>query len=272
MSRNFAAQKVNGLNIFGAFTFGSLIKTFLPGVVWLLALGILEADIARLRGVDPLISTFVQAKEQAALVLAFPAAILLGLISNIVVFMGINDWLVRNPVKKANPTLFALYDQLVGRIRSQCSETLALDQQQARYDFDTHTDVELIMLAELGTTTLAYVREQYWYHLEFQMNLLLSLVGLFVGAALNAGLGPSTGMSLLLNLFLYFLLFLAMGALLLTAARKNYARHISKMLSLMVGVLCQKEEKASASWSDTRAQTETERASLLFMKFLKRVH
>jgi hypothetical protein len=272
MPRNSAVQKVNGLNIFGAFTFGSLIKTFLPGIVWLLALGLLEADIARLRGVAPLISTFVQAKEQAALVLAFPAAILLGLISNIVVFMGINDWLVRNPVKRANPTLFALYEQLVGRIRSQCSETLALDQQQARHDFDTHTDVELIMLAELGTTTLAYVREQYWYHLEFQMNLLLSLVGLFLGVALNTWLGQGAGISLFLNIFLYFLLFFAVGVLLLEAARKNYARHISKMLSLMVGVLCQKEKKASASWSDTRAQTEAEKASLLFMKFLKRVH
>ena len=160
----------------------------------------------------------------------------------------------------------------MGRIRSQCRETLALDQQEARHDFDTHTDVELIMLAELGTTTLAYVREQYWYHLEFQMNLLLSFVGLFVGAALNTGLGPCTGISLLLNLFLYFLVFPVMGALLLTAARKNYARHISKMLSLMVGVLCQREKKASASWSDTSAQTEAEKASLLFMKFPKRVH
>ena len=160
----------------------------------------------------------------------------------------------------------------MGRIRSQCRETLALDQQEARHDFDTHTDVELIMLAGLGTTTLAYVREQYWYHLEFQVNFLLSFVGLFVGAALNAGLGPCTGMSLLLNLFLYFLVFPVMGALLLTAARKNYARHISKMLSLMVGVLCQREKKASASWSDTSAQTEAEKASLLFMKFLKRIH
>ena len=59
--------------------------------------------------------------------------------------------------------------------------------------------------------------------------------------------------------------------LLLTGARKNYARHISKMLNPMVVVLCQREKKASASWSDTRAQTEAEKASLLFMKFLKRV-
>ena len=160
----------------------------------------------------------------------------------------------------------------MGRIRSQCSEALALDQHGARNDFNVHTDVELVMLAELGPTTLAYVREQYWYHLEFQMNLLLSLVGLFVDTALNAGLGPCTGMTLFFHLFLYLLLFLAIGALLLTAARKNYARHISKMLSLMVGVLCQKDKKVSASWSETRAKMEMEKASLLFMKFLKRVH
>jgi hypothetical protein len=32
------------MNVFSAFTFGSLIKTFLPGLVWLIAIGILEAD------------------------------------------------------------------------------------------------------------------------------------------------------------------------------------------------------------------------------------
>jgi hypothetical protein len=37
------------MNIFGAFTFGSLIKTFLPGFVWLIALGIVAVDIAQWR-------------------------------------------------------------------------------------------------------------------------------------------------------------------------------------------------------------------------------
>ena len=40
------------MNIFGAVTFGNLIKTFLPGLVWLIAFAILEADFAQLRGYE----------------------------------------------------------------------------------------------------------------------------------------------------------------------------------------------------------------------------
>jgi hypothetical protein len=235
------------MNIFGSFTFGSLIKTFLPGMVWLLAIGILETDIARIRNAEPFILSFVQSKEQASLVLAFPVAILLGLMSNIMVFMGINDWLVRNPVKKANPSLFSLCDHLAARIRSECCQLLALHNQETRKDFDNHTDVEIIMLAELEPTTLAYVREQYWYHVEFQMNLLLSLAPLFVGIAMNAWITAYSSRTLLVQLLFYLLVFAAVWTLLLKAARKNYARHISKMLSLMAGLLCQKREKPTAS-------------------------
>ena len=104
------------MNIFGAFTFGSLIKTFLPGLVWLLAILMLEIDIAQMLQVEPMLWTFVRTKDQAALVLAIPASILIGLVSNIVVFMGINDWLVRTPVRHSHRDLCALYDALAQRI------------------------------------------------------------------------------------------------------------------------------------------------------------
>ena len=235
------------MNVFGAFTFGSLIKTFLPGLVWLLAIGILEADIAQALHAEPFISSFVQSNEQASLVLAFPAAILLGLMSNIVVFMGVNDWLVRNPVRNANAALFSLYDLIATRIRDRCWQTLALGDQKTRQDFDAYTDVEIIMLPALGPGNLAYVREQYWYHLEFQMNLLLSLVALFVGAAINAWASASSFGSFVVPFLIYLILFAPVWRWLLKAARKNYCRHISKMLSLMTGVLCPQPEGSKAA-------------------------
>jgi hypothetical protein len=234
------------MNIFGAFTFGSLIKTFLPGVVWLLALGLLEADIAQARNAEPFIWSFVKDHEQASLVLAFPAAILLGLMSNIVVFMGVNDRLVRNPVRKKNAELFLLYDLLATRIRDHCWTTLALGDTKTRQDFDAFTDVEIIMLPTLGLPNLAYVREQYWYHLEFQMNLLLSLVALFMGVAISAWTSASSFPAFVPQLLIYLILFVPMWAWLLRAARKNYCRHTSKMLSLLAGVLCPQQQKPEA--------------------------
>jgi hypothetical protein len=230
---------IDHMNIFGSFTFGSLIKTFLPGMVWLLALGVLETDISRLLQAEPFLLTLVRDSAQVSLVLAigFPAAILLGLMSNIVVFMGVNDWLVRTPVKQANADLFSLYDRLAARIRDRCWPSAGSAVPGARRVFDEHTDVEIIMLASVDQDKVTHVREQYWYHLEFQLNLLLSLVALFVGATVNACLKAGSACYGLLQLLAYLAVFVPIWIGLLKAARKNYSRHVSKMLSLMAGIL-----------------------------------
>lgn len=227
------------MNIFGSFTFGSLIKTFLPGMVWLFAIGLLEADLSRLCGTEPLLLAAVLDSAQTSLVLAigFPAAILLGLMSNIVIFFGVNDFLVRRPVKKANPELFLLYDRLVARMRDRCWTSVGVPDATARKIFDIHTDVEIMMLTAIDQNKLAYVREQYWYHLEFQMNLLLSLIALFVGAVANALINAKVAGASHVPLLIYLIVFPLIWIFLLMAARKNYGRHVSKMLSLMAGVL-----------------------------------
>lgn len=229
------------MNIFGSFTFGSLIKTFLPGVVWLIAICILEADWALLNQTKPALLSYAQAKDQSAMLLAFPAAIFLGLMSNVLVFMGINDCLVRNPVRRLNPKLFALYDDLEQRVRERYRQLLLIDNQQ-RESFGAYTDVEIVMLTELELPKLAYVREQYWYHLEFQMNLVVSLVPLMAGIAWHAYLTAATTAAWLWPAVMDVGIFVLACALLIKAARKNYTRHISKMLSLMVGFLSRKIE------------------------------
>lgn len=234
------------MNIFGAFTFGSLIKTFLPGTIWLIAICLLEADVARLFGTEPVLIAGFRTKDASWLAVGFTAAVLLGLMSNILVFMGINDALVRNPVKRSHASLFAIYENVAKRIQERYRELLII-QNDHRQAFTDHTDVELVMLTELDLPKLAYVREQYWYHLEFQMNLLLSLAPLTVGLAARAWLkaGPQDPWEL--HVLLYALLFALAAVLLIKAARKNYARHIAKMLSLMVGFLAGKIEAERAA-------------------------
>jgi hypothetical protein len=51
------------MNIFGAVTFGSLIKTFLPGLVWLCAFAIVEADIALYCGYESYVVKILGNKE-----------------------------------------------------------------------------------------------------------------------------------------------------------------------------------------------------------------
>jgi hypothetical protein len=238
------------MNIFGTFTFGSLIKTFLPGLVWLVAILMLDVDVAEWRGaeVEPPFWNFVKNSDQTALVLAIPAALLVGLLSNVVVFMGVNDRLVRSPTKKAHPELWRLYDELSQRIRERCWSALDGIDENLKTAFSTHIDPELVLLRPVGVEQLAYVREQYWFHLEFQLNLLLSAwamaVALGDSSLLHAGSWPMKGVYVLL---VFVGAALVTGGL-LTAARKNYMRHIAKMASLMAAVLCpEKMWKTSAS-------------------------
>jgi hypothetical protein len=225
------------MNIFGAFTFGSLIKTFLPGFVWLIALGILEADFAQWRGYEGYLWSFLKTKDQAALVLAIPASILLGLLSNVAVFMGLNDRWVREPVKLAEPALFVLHGRLAKQLLDQCWTSLAWNDAQMRPSFDDRIDPEIIIVERIGFEKLAYVREQYWYHLEFQLNLLLSLLAMFLALFLSAFINAATWASALLCAALCVVAGCVVRFCLLQAAKKNYSRHIAKMASLIAAML-----------------------------------
>jgi len=224
------------MNIFGAFTFGSLIKTFLPGFVWLVAMVMVSVDLASLVWPQTSLWSYIQSKDQSALVLAIPASILLGLLSNVVVFMGLNDRLVREPMKRSDPNLFNLYQDLCRRIRDKCWDSLNCQDQGLQRTFSERIDPEIILLHTIGLDKLAYVREQYWYHLEFQLNLMVSLWALAAAIYLYAVLNLAVVEQLTVVLLASLIVLMTFG--LLAAARKNYTRHVAKMASLMAVVLC----------------------------------
>jgi hypothetical protein len=229
------------MNIFGAFTFGSLIKTFLPGFAWLAAIVLLEADVRQWQDAPPVLWSYATSKDQAALVLAIPASILLGLLSNIIVFMGMNDRLVRAPVRRANLDLCALYDMLAQRVRDRYWTSLGGADPAFRPVFNANIDPELVLLHTLGVDKLSYVREQYWYHLEFQLNLLLSTGAVALAVTVSILLNvPSAPWRIVLAMASIALAVLAMRGL-LAAARKNYARHIAKIATIMAAALYRPE-------------------------------
>jgi hypothetical protein len=234
------------MNIFGAVTFGSLIKTFLPGLVWLCAFAILEADIAQYGGYKSYVLKILGSKEQAStlLIIAFPASIFVGLLSNVVVFMGLNDWLVRNPFKIKNSELSALHTRLSQMLRDKSWTVLGLNDDTLKPSFDRWTDPEIILVERIGPEKLAYVREQYWYHLEFQLNLLISFFAVFIAlvisALINGVFDSAGGFGRFVAMVVIYVL-ISLG--LLHAARKNYERHVAKMASLLTAVLTQSEDE-----------------------------
>lgn len=228
------------MNVFGAFTFGSLIKTFIPGFVWLIALVLLDTGLERWAGIEkPALWTYIRDKDQSAVVLALaiPASILLGLLSNILVFMGVNDWLVRSPVKSADPALYRLYETLAQRVQTRYWSALEGIDAGLQHPFDLHIDPELLLLHTIGVDKIAYVREQYWYHLEFQLNLMLSLAAVAVALVVWILLHITNLAWTLFLLAACVALAYAVMCGLVKAARKNYSRHLAKIATIMAAAL-----------------------------------
>ncbi len=220
------------MNVFGSFSFGNLIKTFLPGFVWLCVFALLEIYLF---GEDSWVITQLPRQSTTVHILIFPLAILAGLISNIVVFMNINNWLVRDPFEKNNPGMYNLYKVLCDQWIDRCCARIECDE-ECRKAYKENIDAELLLLNEIGIEKISYVREQYWYYLEFCMNLMLSLVALLVISVLVSV--TTFKMPLLsLPLALSSLFLSAVCILLFVAARKNYYRHVQKMVSLLAAAL-----------------------------------
>ena len=233
------------MNVFGAFTFGSLIKIFLPGLIWVLALVLLWRDAHAIFPLVPPPLT-IDGEEQNLLVLAIPASIMLGLLSNIVVFMGLNDVLVRSPIRRRQPDLFELYDWLVARIRQESWDKLGCADAGLQTLFMAQADAELLVLNKVGMSELIYVREQYWYHMEFQVNLALALLGVLAGLLLApqvrdacdayADCGPA--IAAWVRCLVEVVTLGGLCVFLRTGALKNDSRHVAKMCALMTAVIC----------------------------------
>jgi len=222
------------MNVFGAFTFGSLIKTFIPGFVWAIALLLVWRDLRGLMTdiIPPVLS--VSGWESTAVVLAVPAIVLLGLLSNILVFMGVNDVLVRNPVKRSDKLLFALHDGLEQQVRAKYWDRMKTVVPGLKDTFFRYADAELLILKEIGLSELIYVREQYWYHMEFQVNMLLGTVCCLIGLLGSPSIvGTAMTKAIVLRMALEAAVMLSLCILLYVSALKNYRRHVAKMCALM---------------------------------------
>ena len=141
--------------------------------------------------------------------------------------------------------LFDLHACLANKVREECWTALALGRPDLKASFDEWTDPEIIIIERIGADKLAYVREQYWYHLEFQLNLLISLVAVFVAISVSIFINYGFNLALIAERMAAATIacgFVCYG--LLMAARKNYERHMAKMASLMIALLSQPKADA----------------------------
>lgn len=236
------------MNVFGSFTFGSLIKTFLPGLIWLCGLVMFEVDIATWRDGASHAQGFIQNFPQTAIALSIPLSILLGVFSNVIVFMGLNDRLVRNPVKQSEDGkgIYDLYELVCRKTREYNWEPIDTSEAGGDCTSNVCVDAEMLMLHELGVAQLNFVREQYWYYVEFLMNLMLGTWVLAVAFCLRFWIINETTNAILFSLGTAVVIWF-LSCFLVKAARKNYCKHLAKMLSLILSVLSKQQRAEIAA-------------------------
>jgi hypothetical protein len=175
---------------------------------------------------------------------AFVLCIILGLISNTLVFAGINDFLVRGPVQrdKRNLAFFSSKKRVEDRIRGYFARKLSsvddlgnpVAPSARKADFQSvfdDIDVEYVVLNKFTESRLVYVQEQYWYYMELHINLAVAVLLLAVSCMLRAS---AYGAIILATRNLLFLLGSAiLFFFLVRMARRNYLRHCKKMFSLL---------------------------------------
>ena len=228
------------MNVFGSFGFGRLIKTFLPGYVALL--GILLAFDAGLAREKYGFEVFSVLSENAVLssVASVPLAIILGLLSNMVFYVGGTNVLVYSPCRERLKDIESLKEKLYSDAYKSWKNTDVVSNE--RYvAFQKHSEPEFFFLAAVRLDKLAYLRDSYWYYLEFQLNIMLSSAVLAVGGAWSCWerlpASATTQEFSRLAPWKILMSWFALAFLCVFSARKNYVEYTKKNLSLYVGSL-----------------------------------
>lgn len=225
------------MNIFSSFTFGRLIKTFVPGFFWLISLALVVDGYLRPETNLPSLID----KHSDALIFSITVilCVILGLISNTLVFAGLNDHFVRTPVRlnARNQTFIAAKDRIETRIKQHFCELLtkqgAFDGENGpalRRETERCLDPEYTIIQKDDFSKIVYVQEQYWYYMEIHINLAFSIALCFtchVVRAMMAGIDV-VNEETFLGLALTLVLFIG----LVKMARTNYLRHLKKIFSI----------------------------------------
>lgn len=246
------------MNIAG-MGFTRLIKTFVPGVLlFIIAVGYVEMAAMWARGhyvLLPLLASNVS----LAVAVASVAGIMLGVLSNMVVFSWASDRPVRKPFDAVNPWVKRTERALTSRaVHIKRAKELAPEVPIDAFD------AEYLLTSEIPLDKDTFLRESYWYYLEFQLKtalgILLGLPLAITGSyAYLSWLGLPTTAALVFGL-LAALILSYMVVWLIQTARLNYKRHALKRISMLIAAV-RGAESAAPPAARTRGRSRWMRSN-----------
>ncbi|NQU21172.1 MAG: hypothetical protein HQ567_07815 [Candidatus Nealsonbacteria bacterium] len=248
------------MDLIGSFSFGQLIKTFLPGFIALLGVSF-YVDLLSLCVFNhsPMIS-FIKEEPLAFLGFAIPFSVILGGLSNTVNFLLLIPWLIVRHFRENHRAICELESNLERDVIEDVMGRRQWSSDRAEV-FRKHVNARALMLHKVDLEKVLYVKDSFWPYLEFQVNLLLCGTFSFPGAiAFLIVLQNHAQASLLVMitaLVLGVLTYACLAAALICAARRNYYYYQIKYISLLINTWAD-DGDASASDDVTPIQTQAD--------------
>lgn len=235
------------VNLLGSIDFGRSVKTYLPGSVILVSLaGLVDCAFALLTGA-PVLGPWSVENSVIAGVVAIPASVILGLLSNTLFFHFLHERLVERAVRAKHPDL----DRAASEFRKAViqDKVQSLPESYRSQVLERAVDVDALLLSDVSLPARAITKEEFWFYLEFQVNMALGVTVAWLAVVCTtllkrADLGLDTLAWLILVLLLTAFLASAVCTL-VGAARKNYYYYQKRLLSLHVAAVLRGLEKAS---------------------------
>lgn len=227
------------MNIFGSFSFGGLIKTLIPGLI-LLSVILIYLDIICYLFYDYTELLVAISEDTGVIVIiSIPIAIFLGATLNSILFSGLSEKMIENKHKKNNEQFYKLREDIFEFIKLKAISNYALTENN-RATFMKSVDPRFVLLSRGSYDNIMYLRESYWYHMEFQLNSLVAVtmgVPAFIGKVCILSIQHTLGLmhpviisaAIVVGYFIFAIFFIR-------SAEDNLNRHREKELSYLIGI------------------------------------
>jgi hypothetical protein len=227
------------MDLLGKFDFGRIIRMFLPGIIFLLALTLIADALYALVSTDYALLRLIAANQPISIALTIPLALICGLLVNTIMF-------VTNITAKIRPTegRRVLNQQMVIELMNYGDGTGMARKLYSLIPEETREclSLEAFLLPVLSPERILFIKEYFYFYMHFDIAFGLSvtvmeasLIFWMLVYRLKLGIGAFAFWFLF---FTSIVVWFALASVLYIAARRNYRDNLRVDLSFYLGTLC----------------------------------
>jgi len=226
------------MNIFGTFAYGNIIKTFIPGIFIVFGMFLIIDSVNFWTVGKYLLIEYGSKNPILAVALMIPVAIFSGILCNSFCFSWFTPKFIGKEYLEKNSEFEEYRKSLSGEIVSHYANVLSIPD-NLKDNFNKYTDINSLLLVRKDLSALQYLRESYWYYLEFQVNSIVAVAIIALGSIshvlLRYNADLMSGGAVFPYLFMVGLFAIVIIKLFWKAAKMNYKRHQEKTFSYLLG-------------------------------------